>query len=80
MNSNLKFEVRKSELRLTTLYTMYPNKLNNAKTKKLASTAWTTGCPCSSASTTARVYMLASGWLVGRAPAEASLDRRQLEC
>jgi len=48
-------------------------KLNNTKTIKLASTAWSTGCPCPSASTTARVYILASGWLVGRVQAETSL-------
>ena len=59
---------------------VYPCKLNNTKTKKIASTAWTTGCPWPLASTTAGVCILASGWLVGRAPAEASLDRRQLEC
>ena len=38
-------------------------KLHNTKTIKLASTAWATGCPCPSASTTASVYILSStGW------------------
>jgi len=55
-------------------------KLNNTKTIKLASTAWATGCPCPSALTTARVYILASGWLVGKALAETYFIRRQLEC
>ena len=51
----------------TLVYLKYFLKLNNTKTIKLASTAWATGCPCPSALTTARVYILASGWLIGRA-------------